>query len=32
MYEKGGIISYEKVYNTIINDLRNGILGPVTFD
>ncbi len=32
MYVKGGDINYEKVYNTIINDFRNGLLGCVTFD
>lgn len=32
MYVKGGDINYEKVYNTIINDFRNGLLGYVTFD
>lgn len=29
---KGGIVDYEKVYVTIINDLKEGRLGPVTFD
>ena len=32
MYVKGGDINYEKVYTTIINDFRNGLLGCVTFD
>lgn len=29
---KGGIVDYEKVYVTIINDLKEGRFGPVTFD
>jgi len=29
---KGGIVDYEKVSNIIINDLKNGAFGKVTFD
>ena len=29
---KGNIIDYDKVYNTIINDLKEGKIGKVTFD
>ena len=29
---KGGIVDYEKVYNLIINDLKEGKIGQVTFD
>ena len=31
-YLKGGAIDYEKVYNTVINDLKSASLGKVTFD
>ena len=31
-YIKGGEIDYEKVYNIIIQDLKNGLIGNVTFD
>ena len=31
-YTKGAEIDYEKVYNIIIQDLRNGLIGNVTFD
>ena len=29
---KGGITDYEKVYNTIIKDLKDGAFGNITFD
>ncbi len=29
---KGGVADYEKVSNIIINDLKNGLIGKVTFD
>ena len=29
---KGNIIDYDKVYNTIINDLKEGKIGKITFD
>jgi len=29
---KGGIVDYDKVYNLIINDLKEGKIGQVTFD
>lgn len=32
MYLKGGIFDYDKVCNTIINDLKNGAFGGITFD
>lgn len=32
LLSKGGIIDYDKVYNTVIQDLKNGNLGKVTFD
>lgn len=31
-YLKGGEIDYDKVYRIIVNDLRDGMLGRVTFD
>lgn len=30
--QKGNIVDYEKVYNIIINDLKEGKIGKVTFD
>ncbi len=30
--QKGGIIDYDKVYSTLVNDLREGRLGLVTLD
>ena len=29
---KGGIIDYDKVYTIIVNDLKEGKIGQVTFD
>ncbi len=29
---KGNIVDYEKVYTLIINDLKNGMIGKITFD
>ena len=29
---KGGIVDYEKVSNIIVNDLKNGYFGKITFD
>ena len=29
---KGGVADYEKVSSIIINDLKNGYLGPITLD
>jgi len=29
---KGGEIDYDKVYQIVINDLKNGLIGKVTFD
>ncbi len=31
-YIKGGEIDYEKVYNIVIQDLKNGLIGNITFD
>ena len=28
----GGVVDYDKVYNIIINDLKNGNLGNITLD
>ena len=32
MYLKGGMFDYDKVCNTLINDLKSGALGNITFD
>jgi len=29
---KGGIVDYDKVYNIIINDIKNGVIKGITFD
>ena len=29
---KGGLVDYDKVYNIIINDIKNGIIKGITFD
>lgn len=30
--EKGGVVDYDKVYNIIINDIKNGLIKGITFD
>ena len=29
---KGGIVDYDKVYNVILNDIKNGVIKGITFD
>lgn len=29
---RGGIVDYDKVYNVVINDIKNGIIKGITFD
>ena len=29
---RGGIVDYDKVYNVVMNDIKNGIIKGITFD
>ena len=29
---KGGVVDYDKVYNVVMNDIKNGIIKGITFD